>query len=117
MRDDFLIKSIVPIKVALTAVQVVEMQLPPQMKAKAKSSRYVKFVQLHGDDVFELEAVEPAQLQAIFRETINSVLDLDVFNREIDLEKADAAKLDGIRRQYFQRSRWTPPHSVRGQGR
>lgn len=98
MRDDFGIEKVHAIKVALTADQVMEMQLPPQMKAKEKSSRYGKFVALHGEDVFELEAVEPGQFQALLREAIDSVLDLDAFNREIDLEKANAAKLDGIRR-------------------
>jgi hypothetical protein len=59
MRDDFGIDNITPIKVALTKDQVVEMGLPPVMKAKQTSSRCAKFTERHGDDVFELEAVPP----------------------------------------------------------
>lgn len=98
MRDDFGIREIVPIKVALTREQVNEMNLPPVMKAKATSSRHDKFVAEHGDDVFELEAVPPAQLQSILRQAIDNVLDVAAYNREIDAEKRDAAHLDGVRR-------------------
>src|SRR5262249_19279138 len=89
----------VPIKVALTAGQVGEMQLPPVMKAKATSSRYGKFVERHGDDVYELEAIPPAALQATLREAIDGVLDVGVFNAEVEAEKADAAHLDGLGRR------------------
>jgi hypothetical protein len=100
MRDDFGIESIVPIKVALTKDQVQDMGLPPQMKAKEGSSRRKGFVEKYGDDVFELEAVPPDQLQEILREAIDGVLDVDAFNAEVDAEKQDAAGLDRIRRQF-----------------
>jgi hypothetical protein len=99
MRDDFDIENVVPIKAALTAEQVDLFNLPPQMKAKAGSSRRDKFVEQHGDDVFELEALPPEDLQAILRETIDSVLDLPTFNAEIDEEKKDVAHLDKMRRR------------------
>jgi hypothetical protein len=98
MRDDFGIENIVPIKVALTHEQVVQMKLPPQMKAKKTSSRYAKFAEKHGDDVFELEAVPPERLQKILRQAIDKVLDTAKFNAEIDIEKREAAHLDGVRR-------------------
>jgi hypothetical protein len=98
LRDDFHVESVVPIKVALTAKQVTEMQLPPQLKAKAGSSRRAKFVEKHGDDVFELEAVPPQQLQEILREAIDSVLDMKAFNAELAAEARDAAQLEDLRR-------------------
>ena len=98
MRDDFDISDIVPIKVALTREQVDRMNLAPVMKAKETSSRHDKFVERHGDDVFELEAVQPVELQRILRTAIDSVLDITAFNREIDAEKKDAAHLDVVRR-------------------
>lgn len=98
MRDDFGIREIVPIKVALTREQVNSMNLPPVMKAKASSSRHDKFVAEHGNDVFELEAVPPAELQDMLRKAIDEVLDVAAYNREIDLEKKDAAHLDAVRR-------------------
>jgi ParB-like nuclease domain len=98
LRDDFGVANIKAVKVALTASQVRELELPPVMKAKETSSRHDGFVERHGDDVFELEAVPPDQLQEILRDAIDSVLDLKAYNAEIDREKSDAAKLDGIRR-------------------
>jgi hypothetical protein len=99
LRDDFGVEDVVPIKVALTSQQVIEMQLPPEMKAKETSSRYQKFTDRHGDDVFEMEAVPPERLQGLLRDAIDSVLDVDAYNAEIDAEKQDAAQLDGIRRR------------------
>jgi hypothetical protein len=101
MRDDFGIENIVPIKVALTADQVEdeEFGLVPQMKAKVGSSRSKSFVERHGDDVFELEALKPNQLREIVTDAIDGVLDLDAFNAEMDAERRDAAELDRLRRQ------------------
>src|SRR5262249_36018772 len=99
MRDDFDVEEIVPIKVALTPQQVAAMNLPPMMKAKEKSSRAKGFTAKHGDDVYELEAVPPQRLQEILREAIDRGLDGEAFNAEIDAEKRDVARLDGIRGQ------------------
>jgi hypothetical protein len=97
MRDDFGIEGIFPIKVALTAEQVEDMELPPLNKAKRSSSRYEEFVGIHGDDVFELEAVPPDELGRILDDAITNVLDVDAFNAEIDKEKEDVTRLGGIR--------------------
>ena len=98
MRDDFEIDEIEAIKVALTAEQVEEFRLPPKMKAKKTSSRYDDFVERHGEDVFELEALPPEHLQTILAHTIDRVLKVNAFNAEIDAEKQDAAWLTGARR-------------------
>jgi hypothetical protein len=99
MRDDFGIDAIRLVKVALTAEQVEALNLPPMMKAKKTSSRYKGFARKHGDDVYELEAVPPPTLEGIMCQAIDGVMDLDLFNCELDLEKKDAALLDVIRRQ------------------
>jgi hypothetical protein len=99
MRDDFGITDIVPIKVALTGEQVQALGLPPNLTAKKTSSRRKKFVERHGEHVFELEAIPPATLQQYLRDAIGSVIDVDLYNREVDLEKEDAAHLDTVRRR------------------
>ncbi|MFH1923063.1 MAG: ParB N-terminal domain-containing protein [Planctomycetota bacterium] len=98
MRDDFGIDKITAVKVALTVDQVEEYELPPMMKAKTGSATYDRFTTKYGDDVFELEALDPETLQTILRDAIDSVIDVDAFNAEIDAEKADAAYLQGVRR-------------------
>ena len=93
------IESIVPVKVALTAEQVEELNLPPNLTAKKTSSRRKGFVERFGENVFELEAIPPRVLQQSLRDAIDAVLDLDAYNAEIDREKQDAAFLDTVRRQ------------------
>lgn len=75
-----------------------EMGLPPQMKAKEGSSRRKKFVERHGENVYELEAIPPDVLQTLLRNAIDSVIDVDAFNSECDREKEDASFLDGARK-------------------
>ncbi len=98
MRDDFGIENIHPIKVALTSEQVERFDLPPIMSAKTSSSRYEGFVEQHGETVHELEAVAPETLQTLLRDAIDSVIDIEAFNSEIDAEREDSAFLQGVRR-------------------
>lgn len=95
MRDEFDVENIHPIKVALTAEHVERFELvpSPDMKAKKGSSQYDKFVGKYGEDVFEVEALQPAQLIGVLTEAVDSVIDTDLFNRELAQEKEDAGKI------------------------
>lgn len=97
MRDDFGVPKIHPIKVALTASQVRERSLPPSMDAKVSSPNFKRFSEKHGLHAYELEAIQPGDLQQILRDAIDSVIDRDAFEHEFAQEAQDAAKLDGIR--------------------
>lgn len=97
MRDDFGVRSIQPVRVALTAEQVREYKLPKVMTAKSSSVHARKFHKKHGANVWESEALEPNQLQRILREAIDSVLDIAAFNKELEAEKLDAANLEALR--------------------
>ena len=99
MRDDFCIPSrkLEIIKVAVTPQQIEQYDLPPNLEAKKSSSRYKKFVAKHGKNVYELEALTPEQLQDSLTEAIDSVIDIEAFNSELDAEKQDAAFLQGVR--------------------
>ena len=97
MRDDFGIEEIHPIKVALTAEQAKEYELPPVMTAKRDANGYDRFVDQYGDTVFELEALDPNDLQTILTKAIESVIDVGVYNHEVAAEENDAAFLDGVR--------------------
>lgn len=63
------------------------------LKAKKGSSTYKRFVEKHGHDVFELEALPPDTLQELLRDAIDSVMDVGALNHEIGEEKKDAAFL------------------------
>jgi hypothetical protein len=97
MRDDFGIENVQPIKVALTAEQVERLKLPPMMQAKESSVHHRKFTERYGENVFELEAIAPEMLQSLLQHAIDSVIDVDAFNEELDAERRDATFLVGVR--------------------
>jgi hypothetical protein len=97
LRDDFGVEQIEPVKVALTAQQVEQFGLHTDAEAKKGSAHYRKFIERYGKDVYELEALSPAQLQDLVRQSIQSVLDKDAFEREQDQERQDAASLGAVR--------------------
>lgn len=97
MRDDFHVRAIHPVKVALTRAQIDEHRLPPSMEAKTTSSRTEGFVAQHGRHVWELEALAPVTLQEIVRNAVVSVTDMRRLAQEEERETADATKLHAIR--------------------
>ena len=101
LRDDFGIENIYPVKVALTAEDVKNNNLPSDLDAKPESSNYKKFVARHGAKVVELDACPVKLLQSTLREKIHSVIDVDEFNNQLDLEKRDAANVEAHRRIVF----------------
>ena len=44
-----------------------------------------------------MEALSPSQLQDLVRQSIQSVLDMDLFDRERDQERQDAMSLGAVR--------------------
>lgn len=98
MRDDFG-ANIECVKAALTHRQVQELQLPTAMPAKETSSRFGDFTRKYGNDVYELEAVSPEKLQEMVDTAIRSVIDVDLWNREVSLEQTESQWLDVTRRR------------------
>ena len=47
----------------------------------------------------QLEALQPEQLQQLLTGVIDSVIDVDLFNQELEAEENDAAFLEGVRHQ------------------
>jgi hypothetical protein len=97
LRDDFGIKNIHAIKVALTAEDVRSYDLPSDMDAKVSSPNYEKFIAKYGTKVVELDAAPVKLLQAKLRESIESVIDVAEFNAQIELEQQDAATIEAHR--------------------
>ena len=77
-------------KVALTRQQVKEFKLPPIMQAKATDPTRKKFVAKHKTaDVYELEALEPADLAKLLERAITQVIDMKLYEQELKNEAAD----------------------------
>ena len=101
LRDDFGIENIYPVKVALTAEDVKNNKLPSDLDAKPESSNYKKFVARHGAKVVELDACPVKLLQSTLRDKIHSVIDVDEFNNQLEMEKQDATNVEAHRRIVF----------------
>ena len=96
-RRDFGIYATEAYKVALTIDQVEEYDLEPSMEAKETSPTYNAFVEKYGiTDAYELEALEPSDLEEILTNAIDEVIDTDAYNQELAAEETDATKLVAI---------------------
>jgi hypothetical protein len=101
MRDDFGIRHVDLKKVCLTYDQVQERSLYSDFDPDEKEgSRKAKFQDKYGEDqpYFELEALDNEDRKDLLRDAIDEVLDHDAFDREQQAERADAARLEGLRK-------------------
>ncbi len=81
-------------KVALTIDQVEAQALAPSMEAKEHSPTYDAFVDRYGiTDAYELEALEPADLQQILLEAIEAAMDMSAYGAELERESEDAVSI------------------------
>jgi hypothetical protein len=97
MRDDFDVPEhrLVARKVALTEKQVEKYKLPVTFQT-FKAPAHQKWADEHG--ARELEALSPEMRQKILRKAIDSVIDTEAFNRELDNEEEDAGRIEVMRR-------------------
>jgi ParB-like nuclease domain len=104
-RDDLQADFGIPInrlevyKIALTFDQLDEMDLEPSMEAKDTSPTYNDFVEKYGiTDAYELEALDPADLQQILEVAIEEVMDMAAYRAELQAEKEDAVGIAATKR-------------------
>ena len=98
LRDDFGVRRLHIVKVAVTPDQIEKYDLPDGNFAKETSSRYQKFVEQHGENVYELEALPDGELEMALAFAIDKVIDTDAFSNELERERDDATFLEGVRR-------------------
>ena len=94
-----------PIQVGIKANHVQEFNLPSGGKAKPASPGYQRFVDTYGHDIRELESMQTADLQAILRSAIDSVLDVEAFNREVRQSYDDNVSIDHTRAEIMAAAR------------
>jgi hypothetical protein len=101
LRGDFDIENLDIIKAGVTRDQIVQYNLPSQNFANEESYNLDWFVERNGGDntVYELEALEPEAMLNDLEKTIQSVIDLDLFNREVAVEKEESVYLEKARRK------------------
>jgi hypothetical protein len=99
LRDDHSIENVELYKVALTITQARE--LPESFQeAKRKSPNYRRYFERYRtNNVWELEAVPPRDLQGVLTRHIDAVIDRKAFNREVAQEGSDAPRLSAVREE------------------
>jgi hypothetical protein len=99
---EFGLKSKVDIiKAGVTREQIERYNLPAQKFAKEKKSKLKPwFRDRNGGDetVYEVEALDPQHMMNDLDEVIRGVIDVDLFNGEVETEREEAAYLEACRR-------------------
>jgi hypothetical protein len=84
-------------KIALTEDQTVDLPVGGNVGDKSDVNAPY-FVEHYGEETYEVEALEPEELERLTVEAIESVLDVDAFNAEVEAEKVDWEFLSAKRR-------------------
>lgn len=82
-------------RIALNMDQIQELD-PPPSPAKAGDSRSEGYVAQYGVDTWELDAIEPAQLETIVTDAIMPHLVLDLYNARLRQEERERATLTAL---------------------
>ena len=110
LRDDFRVKNVEGVRVAMRHDQADSLHLPHMLQAKTKSSNYRAFVEKHGrTDCYELEAVEPDIQQQWLDTAIRGVIDVEAYNHEVDAQTREAAGILARRKAVLQVMRGQTP--------
>jgi hypothetical protein len=105
LRDEHGVENLTTVKVGVNPDQVAEFGLAPlplkEGASKSAKTKAAKFAAEHGRQVYELEALEPDQLQDIIRSAIRDVLDMNLFAEEQRKESEEARHLMAYRKQFL----------------
>ena len=100
MRDDFDVWNINAVRAALTVEQAQSFSLPPNNDAKTSSPQFKKFLARHGTrNAYELEALSPDTLAGLIRESIESVIDMAAYQREVERWESESAEIEVVRQR------------------
>jgi hypothetical protein len=81
--------------IALTRDQIDEYDPPPN-PAKITDPRADWYIDEHGEESWEVDALEPQVMLDLIDEKINELLDIDLYNEVLDKEQEDLEKLNSI---------------------
>jgi len=73
-------------RIALTMAQI-DQYGPPPNPAKTTDARYEKYREQHGDDSWELDALEPKVLNALIQDEVEQIRDQDRWDEQVDRQE------------------------------
>ena len=86
-------------RLALTPEQI-QIFNPPPAPAKESDSRTKQYKKQHGDNVWELDALEPQFIERLVTNEIRSLMDDNIFAKTCELENAQQSELQIISDNY-----------------
>lgn len=92
-------------RIALNMDQVDELN-PPPSPAKITDSRAAEYIDIYGDDSWELDAIEPAALDTLVDEAIQSHLNRELFDARVEREEREQADLVALSDNWDQIRSW-----------
>ena len=81
--------------IGLTMEQINEFN-PPENPAKITDPRAKWYISQHGNKSWEVDALNPKTLHKLVRENVEELIDMDLFNEQIEKEDSDKEKLEEL---------------------
>lgn len=82
-------------RIALTITQIKQYDPPPN-PVKLTDSRHAKYVEEFGDDCWELDALDPKVLDDLISETLEALVDRDLWDERLKLQEQGRKKLRSV---------------------
>jgi hypothetical protein len=98
-------------RLALNQDQI-DLYNPPPNPAKESDSRFVEYQALHGDESWELDALEPTVLGALVRDEVATLVEQSIWDAERLREAQARAELQEISDNYDDIAAAYPPRTV-----
>jgi len=87
--------SVIVLRIALTYDQV-EQYDPPPNPAKTTDVRYRSYAELYGADSWELDALEPAVIVDLIRQTVEAQIDQDAWEEALERQRTGRDQLGKV---------------------
>lgn len=98
-ETDYLKEKFTILPIALTMEQINTLHPPPN-PAKITDPRAKWYISNFGEESWEVEALKPNYLIELINETVKKYVDIDDYNRWLDLEKEHKKEMDGFAKEW-----------------
>jgi hypothetical protein len=86
-------------RIALNFDQI-EQYDPPPNPAKATDSRFEDYQATHGDESWELDALEPKVIAGLVEDAVTDLIDQDVWDEAVERQKVARKQLTDVSRRW-----------------
>lgn len=112
LEDELQLHGVHYIRVALNPDHILHYDLPNDPDAvKLSDTRYAKYVERFGHLAVELDALHPEVLQDMAMNAIREQFDMDLFQQQMEIEKAEQKKLAALKERVLAEMRCLTSHT------